>query len=291
MSNIKIGDIVARKSYGFDIMFKVVDIQEENGERVITLKGIDYRIQADAPESDLMVQAQTRGGDQKRRCNIVAERKVREALEAIHLRRSKKAMYRSTSKDNARKFQKPGRILHIDGDNDYLDTCLNKYKELGLDAVGVYIPEKDQPSSVYKLLQEHRPDILVLTGHDGMIKGQTDYQTTDNYSNSKYYIEAVKEARRYEKNEDSLVIFAGACQSMYDGIIKAGANFASSPYRVLIHALDPLLVCQKIAYTSIEQVVVPSDVINATTQGVEGIGGIQTRGKLREGYPAEPYTL
>ena len=53
MSGIKVGDIVARKSYGYDVFFKVVDITERNGERILTLKGISYRIEADAPESDL----------------------------------------------------------------------------------------------------------------------------------------------------------------------------------------------------------------------------------------------
>ena len=47
----------------------------------------------------------------------------------------------------------------------------------------------------------------------------------------------MKEARKFEKDLDSLVIFAGACQSMMM-LIEAGANYASAPYRVLIHALD-----------------------------------------------------
>ena len=36
MSEIKIGDIVARKSYGYDVFFKVVDISEKDGERILT---------------------------------------------------------------------------------------------------------------------------------------------------------------------------------------------------------------------------------------------------------------
>jgi spore coat assemly protein len=58
MGNLNIGDIVARKSYGCDVLFKIVDIQEEGGERIITLKGISYRIQADAPEFDLLIQSE-----------------------------------------------------------------------------------------------------------------------------------------------------------------------------------------------------------------------------------------
>ena len=188
-----------------------------------------------------------------------------------------------------RKFQIPGRVLHIDGDNEYLETCLERYKKLGIEAVGVHVKEKDQPSKVYELLKKYRPDILVLTGHDGVIRDEHGYASIDNYRNSKYFIEAVKEARRYNDNLDGLVIFAGACQSMYQKIIEAGANFASSPYRVLIHALDPVYICKKVAFTGINSIISPEDVITTTITGFKGIGGIETRGKYRDGYPIEPY--
>lgn len=57
MSNLKVGDIVARKSYGCDIFFKVASIQNNGTENIVTIKGITYRIQADALESDLIVQS------------------------------------------------------------------------------------------------------------------------------------------------------------------------------------------------------------------------------------------
>ena len=65
----------------------------------------------------------------------------------------------------------------------------------------------------------------------------------------------------------------------------SGANFASSPDRILIHCLDPVFVCEKIAYTSISSVISITDVVESTITGKDGIGGIQTRGKYREGYP------
>ena len=101
--------------------------------------------------------------------------------------------------------------------------------------------------------------------------------------------QAVKEARRFNSDLDCLVIFAGACQSLYNEIIKAGANFASAPFRDLIHALDPVRVCQKVAFTGVEKILTAEEVIDNTITGKSGIGGIQTRGKYREGYPAEPY--
>ena len=54
---------------------------------------------------------------------------------------------------------------------------------------------------------------------------------------------------KYEKSHDKLVIIAGACQSNYEELIKAGANFASSPKRVNIHCLDPAIIALFIATT------------------------------------------
>ena len=103
------------------------------------------------------------------------------------------------------------------------------------------------------------------------------------------YIEAVKALRDYNSSYDELVIFAGACQSCYECLLDAGANFASSPSRVLIHCLDPVFVCEKIAYTKIDEVVSITDVVEGTITGIKGIGGLQTRGKYREGYPKSNY--
>lgn len=291
MAGLKVGDIVARKSYGGDVFFKVVDIKNNGKENIVTLKGITYRIEADAPESDLVVQTDQKINEYNRKCFGAAEKKNRDLLLAKSRSRRKKNFFRDTSKEDARKFSRPGKVLHIDGDSDYLNTCLSQYKKFNITVDGLFVPERQQPAEVYKLLQQYRPDILVLTGHDGVIKGENSFLNIDNYRTSKYFIEAVKEARRYNRDLDGLVIFAGACQSMYNDIIKAGANFASAPYRVLIHALDPVYICQKVAFTSINIILDPSEVINTTITGVEGIGGLQTRGKYRDGYPLEPYEI
>jgi spore coat assembly protein len=298
MSGIKVGDIVARKSYGCDVFFKVVDITERNGERILTLKGISYRIEADAPESDLELQPEGKVREYRDRCWREAEKCTADRINEMRYygyylpgnrRWRKKAYYRDTSNDEDGKIKRPGKVLHLDGDEDYLEHCVAEYKKLGIEAAGKYVPEKDQPARVFPLLSEYRPDILVLTGHDGFIKGKNSYDNLSSYRTSKYFIEAVKEARRFNSDMDSLVIFAGACQSMYNEIIKAGANFASAPFRDLIHALDPVRVCQKIAFAGIDTVLEAEDVINNTITGKTGIGGIQTRGKYREGFPVEPY--
>jgi spore coat assembly protein len=299
MGELKIGDIVARKSYGCDVFFKVVDIANNGRENIIRIKGISYRIEADAPESDLELQPESKVReyrDKSMRCTLKDSRErqntERDTIGYYGMRHrgySKKTYFRDTSKDESGKMKRPGKILHLDGDNEYLDDCLSEYRKLGLNVVGQYVPEKDQPGSVAALLREHGPDILVLTGHDGFIKGNESYTNLSSYRTSQYFIEAVREARRVNGDLDSLVIFAGACQSMYNEIMKAGANFASAPFRDLIHALDPVRVCQKVAFTSIEKVLEAEDVIKNTITGKTGIGGVQTRGKYREGYPIEPY--
>lgn len=109
------------------------------------------------------------------------------------------------------------------------------------------------------------------------------------YKNSHNFVNAVRVARQYEKNRDGLVIVAGACQSHFEALLQAGANFASSPARVLIHALDPLCIAAKVAFTPIHETVNIVDVIGLTHSGLEGLGGLETRGSYRKGVPNISY--
>lgn len=100
---------------------------------------------------------------------------------------------------------------------------------MGLDAIVKNISESNQPKVIINLLNRYKPDVLVITGHDGMIKNGTDYNNVYNYRNSRYFIETVLKARSWQNSGNDLVIFAGACQSFFEAIMEAGANFASSP--------------------------------------------------------------
>ena len=111
-----------------------------------------------------------------------------------------------------------------------------------------------------------------------MIKNKTGYNDIYNYKNSKYFIQAVQEARRWDVN-NSLVIFAGACQSFFEAIMNAGANFASSPARVLIDFADPLIVAEKIATTDNFRYVSIKDIAPDLRDGTDGIGGVGANGK------------
>lgn len=287
---MKIGDIVVRKSYDKDITFKIIDIKEEENKIVYILKGINLRIIADSREEDLEEIKEDYLGEQDKILNSRVSKAIKSAISyrgEILSRNSKNSKDKHESKELM--FGRPGKILHIDGDSEYMETCLKVYKQLELDVVGRTIPEKKQPEVIVDLVKEVKPDIVVLTGHDSVIKNTRNYLDLSCYRNSKYYIDAVKALRNYNASYDELVIFAGACQSCYECMLDAGANFASSPNRVLIHCLDPVFVCEKIAYSRITDVVSIKEVIDNTITGIKGVGGIETRGKYREGYPRSIY--
>ena len=182
-------------------------------------------------------------------------------------------------------FYLPGKILHLDGDGDYLDRCLKFYKSNKLYAIGKKIKEENMSDQVTALLKEYRPDILVITGHDAFYKKKSNKESSDNYKNSLNFIKAVKNARKFEKSHEKLVIIAGACQSNYEELIKSGANFASSPKRINIHALDPAIIATTVAITERSQTINLIELLNKTKYGPDGMGGIIGNGLMYVGFP------
>lgn len=73
----------------------------------------------------------------------------------------------------------------------------------------------------------------------------------------------------------------GACQSFYEGIISSGADFASSPGRILIDFVDPLIVAEKIAVTENYKFVSSNEIAKEIKEGAKGVSGIGARGKSR----------
>ncbi len=53
MKQVEIGNLVYRKSYEKDVLFRVSDIIFDHGKKIIILKGVNVRLQADAEEDDL----------------------------------------------------------------------------------------------------------------------------------------------------------------------------------------------------------------------------------------------
>ena len=280
---MKEGDIVVRKSYNKDIIFKIIGFsKDENNKKVAVLKGVAFRLIADAYLDDLeLVKEKDMRG-------VLIDKNVQNLLyRSVVDARERQSFYRGVPKlqSSSNVYGIPGKVLQIDGDKEYLKICLDVYTELGIPAVGVAIPEANQYKEVRALLEKHKPDILVITGHDAITSKKGNLKDINNYRNSYNFIKCVREARKWQPDFDGLVIFAGACQSNYEQIIKSGANYASSPARIMIHALDPVFIVEKIACSRIDIAVPIEEVIEQTITGYKGIGGVETRGKFRWAMP------
>ncbi len=282
---MKVGDIVARKSYNKDIVFKITDIIDQNGKKIAILKVVAFRIIADAELSDLelLKPPDIRNILMDKNVENILYRTLKKAKERE--RRGTRGLPKSAQQPTANVYGVPGKVLQIDGDKEYLKICLDVYSQLGIPAVGVAIPEANQYKEVKNLLEKHKPDILVITGHDALHVKNGDLKNINNYRNSNNFLKAVKEARKWQPDLDTLVIFAGACQSNYEALMKGGANYASSPGRIMIHALDPVFIVEKIACSRIDVVVPIEEILDQTITGVKGIGGFETRGKFRWAMP------
>lgn len=257
---IQKGDYVTRKSYNNDTVFKVLNIKDDT----YYLKGVDVRLYADSKKDDLL--------------KVIAEEEREDFTERV------KDMLLL---DRDEFFYLPGKILHFDGDADYLNRCLDFYKQTGLKAIGKNIKEEELPKCIGKYLQEIKPDIVIITGHDAYYKKKGNEHDSKNYQNSLNFIKSVQASRNYESSHEKLVIIAGACQSNYEELIKAGANYASSPKRVNIHALDPAIIAVTVALTKRNEEINLIELLERTKYGRDGMGGIMGNGLMYVGYPRQ----
>lgn len=152
---IKRGDIVGRISYGKDILFRVDRIIKikSTGRAYAILKGVQYRIEADAPIEDLekiereQVETEKRG----------IESKIKKRVSLVT-----KELFEKNRLANINKMTNAV-ILHLDGDRKYTQKSERYYRKLGLNAIVKNIPEKRQPQVVGELVRRYNPDILVIT--------------------------------------------------------------------------------------------------------------------------------
>ena len=252
--NLKVGDLVTRKSYNNDTICVIENINDD----ICELKGVIVRLYADADISDL----EKYDGEIKDDSKDFYER----IKENFNL-------------DRNNYFYLPGKILHIDGDELYLKKCLKYYEECNLMAVGELSIESETANNIRTWLEEYNPSIVVITGHDAF------YKNENRYKNSSNFVASIKEARKFEKSHEKLIIIAGACQSNYEDLIRAGANFASSPKRVNIHALDPAIIAANMALSDVNTDIDLHTILDNTKYKTNGIGGIKTKGTMYVGYP------
>ena len=250
----QIGDLVTRISYNNDIVFKIINIKDD----IYILKGLFVRLYADSPKEDL---------------KKYKDESKDEFLPEID-------NYRTLDRDLY--FYLPGSVLHLDQDADYADKCRKFYKKNKIKANVIYVGNDNLNNIISESLNRFKPDILVVTGHDSM---QRKKENNNKYKNSSIFASAIRTAREYESSHEKLIVIAGACQSNYEELIKAGANFASSPKRINIHALDPAIIATSLAFSDRNKDIDLIKILNKTKYGPDGIGGIITKGTMYIGYP------
>ncbi|MCM3635896.1 MULTISPECIES: sporulation peptidase YabG [Paenibacillus] len=283
---MKQGDLVVRQSYGGDVLFRIEAMQND----YVILKGLDFRLLADAPRHDL---ASIHDQAASQAAYMAVRNKVNQALRQINTTLEEPASIGSDGQrrrdtlDSDMYFEWPGKVLHLDGDANYLKKSMQLYEATKVPAEGFYVSESKMADALLRLLPVVQPDIVVITGHDGVLKNREGIElaSLSSYKNSQNFVNAVRVAREYDRNRDSLVVVAGACQSHYEALLHSGANFASSPGRILIHALDPVYVAIKASYTPMKSIIDLPDLVSGTISGIDGVGGIETFGRYRVGYP------
>lgn len=249
---MNIGDLVYLKKFTKNIKFIIQKIIKD----IAVISAIDYRLILDAPLKDLQYLSSTN-------FNKAVYDKNCDNLTA-HIIKSNS----SNSK-----------ILHIDGEKMYLSDSLKQYKSMGVNVMGFNIKEEQQPSLILCLLKKYNPNIVVITGHDSLYKDKKNSKNLNDYKNSKYFIESIKAARTYNDNYDNLVIIAGGCKSFHEALLKAGANFASSPDRILINVLDPVNIACLLAKTPKDKYLNINDLYKILNLEPGSFDGIRTRGQ------------
>ncbi|PZD94875.1 sporulation peptidase YabG [Paenibacillus sambharensis] len=284
---MKQGDYVVRRSYGGDVLFRIESFRQHSA----ILKGIDYRLLADAPFGDLDVVDNPEQTGASQEVKIKVNETMRRFQQQTARLEEQRSMHYGPRpgmpKGSGPYFEVPGKVLHLDGDGSYLRKSMQLYNHMRVPAQGLHAHESQMPALLQQLLPRLQPDIIVITGHDGLLKNRPEpnIQQLSSYKNSQNFVNAVQVARNYDRNRDSLIIIAGACQSHFEALLQAGANFASSPDRILIHALDPVYIAVKASQTPIRETISLNDAIYGTISGAAGVGGIETTGTYRVGMP------
>ncbi|MCH5180594.1 MAG: peptidase [Erysipelotrichales bacterium] len=246
--NFKIGDIVTRNSHQNDHEFVIVHI--DYVKKIAILKGKALRLNADANLDDLKL-SEMRKIDMNPELNL-----PNYSVNTIF-----------------------GKVLHIDGDSSFLEKCMRLYKKYNVPAIGYFVEERNMPLAINDLLLKHKPDILVITGHDAMSQSPMSYR----FMNSENFLNTVKNARIFQPSKDALPIVVGGCQSDFKSLIEY-SNFASSPAGINIAALDPAIVAIMISTTPVNEFVNVLAAVNQTSGKNAGITGVDTRGVARKIY-------
>lgn len=250
-----INDLVCIKSDIHKVVYSIINIYDN----VVFLEGYIYRIKTSINIDEIEYASDDLIEKENNILNKVLDKTTKQRLRNTH-----KAIY--------------GTVLHIDGDEKFLNSCVELYKEMNIHCWGLHIKENQITTCINKILDEITPDIVVLTGHD-YYNGK-DVKDLNNYENTPKFIEVIRLIRR-RFDKDSVIIIAGACSSHFEALIANGANFASSPKRINIHTYDPAIIAIKCATTSCNQTVDFNNLLKFIENGRDAYGAIETKGKMK----------
>lgn len=253
---ISIGDLVVCISDIDKVVYKVEEIKDTKA----TLYGYIYRI----IKHEEIEKIRHANDNEIKQANEIINKNYLNIKKINNVRNDKKVIY--------------GTILHIDGDKNFLESCMNLYKEMNIFAWGLHLSEKKVKNHIEKIIEQINPDIIVVTGHDYYNgKGIKDLA---NYENSSEFIETLKAIRKKFRKDD-LTVIIGACSSNFEALIANGANFASSPKRINIHTFDPCVIAIKCATTSYNKTIDFEKTLKYIENGRNAFGGIETKGKMK----------
>ena len=111
-----------------DIIFKVIDIKGD----ICYLCGVSIRLFADSFKDDLV---------------IVNKEDFDEDFDVSF------DDYKTLDRNEY--FYLPGKVLHIDGDNEFLDKCMNFYKRNKIKAYGIYLNEGELANNIFSYLEKY----------------------------------------------------------------------------------------------------------------------------------------
>ena len=140
-----IGDLVIIISDSNKFIYKIKEISDK-----VCLVGNSYRVIKYVDIGDIRHASSEEINNEKKDIQKVYDKIIQN-----NSNRHKKAIF--------------GRVLHIDGDKEYLESCLGLYKEIGIYSEGIYMPEKEVYKQIEKIMLLITPDIVVITGHDAFV--------------------------------------------------------------------------------------------------------------------------
>lgn len=114
MKCIKKGDIVGRKSYGKDIIFKVSNIIEKKDKKIAILNGVIERIEADSEISDLELIEKQKVTEIFKKLDNRVEKRIANSKNQIEDRNYQIGLL--TNDTRAKEKIISGKILHLDGE-------------------------------------------------------------------------------------------------------------------------------------------------------------------------------